>query len=141
MKQKQTTNPEADSSREVLKDEQKQIGYTVIEERYKATPSHTGTINVSLPLTNDVMQISWGQYIGTKTKEQAEVTAKLICDAVNNYQSLVDMVGKFCYKLQEHQTQNREIVAGYTLAANIPGMTELLNEATRIYQTALNNTK
>jgi len=40
-------------------------------------------------------------------------------------------------KLQEHQKEDKKILAGYTLAANIDGFTDLLNEAGEIWRSAL----
>lgn len=67
-----------------------------------------------------------------RSKGEAIANAEIICKAVNERQALLDMIGKFCYKLQEHQKEDGKILKGYTLAANIPGLTELLNEATKL---------
>lgn len=45
---------------------------------------------------------------------------------------LIEMLEKVCYKLNEHQKEDSKILKGYTLAANVEGLTELLNESTCI---------
>lgn len=41
---------------------------------------------------------------------------------------LIDLLKKISYKFNEHQTKDSKILKGYTLAANIDGLTELNNE-------------
>lgn len=55
--------------------------------------------------------------------------AKLIAAAP----ALLKTLGDIMNKLQEHQSTESKILAGYTLCANIEGMTELLNNATSAY--------
>ena len=45
---------------------------------------------------------------------------------------LVDMLRKVAHKLNEHQHKDKRIAAGFTLAANVDGMTEILNEITTL---------
>jgi hypothetical protein len=68
-----------------------------------------------------------------KDNEEEEANAKLIAAAPE----LLKALGNICHKLQEHQKKDSKIIAGYTLAANIEGMTELLIEATRAYSGAI----
>lgn len=45
---------------------------------------------------------------------------------------LLALLRRINLKLSEHQKQNSKILAGYTLAANIEGLTEISNEITSI---------
>ena len=45
---------------------------------------------------------------------------------------LIGIVKEVSSKMQEHQKVDSKIIAGYTLAANIEGFTEILNKITRI---------
>jgi len=65
--------------------------------------------------------------------EEHQANQKLIAAAPE----LLKALGNICYKLQEHQKKDSKIIAGYTLAANIEGMTDLLIEATRAYSSAI----
>ena len=64
---------------------------------------------------------------------EAEANAKLIAALPK----MIEFIGKVLSKLQEHQKEDKKIIAGYTLAANVPGLTDLLNDGTRIWQDAL----
>jgi len=61
--------------------------------------------------------------------EAAEANAKLIAAAPD----LLKALGDIMLKLNEHQNTESKILAGYTLAANIDGLTELLNSAQSAY--------
>lgn len=45
---------------------------------------------------------------------------------------LLALLRKVNLKISEHQKQDTKIMSGYTLAANIKGLTELSNEITSI---------
>lgn len=65
--------------------------------------------------------------------EQGKANAKLIAASPK----MIEFIGKVMSKLQEHQKEDKKILAGYTLAANIEGFTDLLNEAAEIWRTTL----
>ena len=45
---------------------------------------------------------------------------------------MLDLLKKIAYKFNEHQHEEGKILKGYTLAANIDGLTELSTEITNI---------
>lgn len=45
---------------------------------------------------------------------------------------MLDLLKKIGYKLNEHQHEEGKILKGYTLAANVEGLTELSMEITNI---------
>lgn len=70
---------------------------------------------------------------GVKDIEEVKANAKLIAAVPK----MIEFIGKIMGKLQEHQKEDKRIIAGYTLAANIEGFTDLLNEAGEIWRSAL----
>lgn len=79
-----------------------------------------------------VAEIVWASNVGGISRED-EANAKLIAAAPD----MIEFIGKVMSKLQEHQKEDKKILAGYTLAANIEGFTDLLNEAGEIWRAAL----
>jgi len=63
-----------------------------------------------------------------KDDEEQEANAKLIAAAPNMLKIIEDIAAK----LSEHQKVDSKIMAGYTLAANIEGLTEIANEITSV---------
>ena len=45
---------------------------------------------------------------------------------------MLDLLRKIAYKFNEHQHEESKILKGYTLAANVEGLTELSMEITRM---------
>jgi len=66
-------------------------------------------------------------------ESEAKANAKLIAASPK----MIEFISKIMSKLQEHQKEDKKIIAGYTLAANIEGFTDLLNEALGIWRSAL----
>ena len=97
--------------------------------------SHNEIVNVCSILPTDLCDNKYSGHLPNTnvSVKEAQANAKLISASPK----MIEFIGKVMSKLQEHQKEDKKIIAGYTLAANIDGFTDLLNEAGEIWRSAL----